>query len=133
MFEITMLWRHLTRDVLSLQGRTGALYAYALVNDAQAIQIVFTPLSVALCFLSVLSLSSSFLLPLLFFLKSFLQLNTIGNDFHLCLIQILCLHFSRSTPLRKTLTINHYLRIEYFQQPRAQKLRVISGAFSLTR
>jgi len=133
MFEITMLWRHLTRDVLSLQGRTGALYAYALVNDAQAMKIVFTPLSVSLCFLSVLSLSSSFLLPLLFFLKSFLQLNTIGDDFHLRLIQILCLHFSRSTPLRKTLTINHYLRIEYFQQPRAQKLRVISGAFSLTR
>ena len=133
MFEIAMLWRHLTRDVLSLQGRTGALYAYALVNDAQAMKIVFTPLSVSLCFLSVLSLSSSFLLPLLFFLKSFLQLNTIGDGFRLRLIQILCLHFSRSTPLRKTLTINHYLRIEYFQQPRVQKLRVISCAFSLAR
>ena len=46
-------------------------YAYALVNDAQAMKLVFTPLSVSLCFLSVLSLSSSFLCPLHSFLKSF--------------------------------------------------------------
>ena len=26
------------------------------------------------------------------------------------------IHLSRSTHLRKTLTVNHYLRIEYFQQ-----------------
>jgi len=45
-------------------------YAYALVNDVQAMQIFFTPLSVSLCFLFVLSLSSSFLFPLHFFLKS---------------------------------------------------------------
>ena len=48
-------------------------HAYALANDAQAMKIVFTPLSVSLCFLSVLSLSSSFLFPLHFFLKSFLS------------------------------------------------------------
>ena len=35
-------------------------YAYALVNDAQAMKTFFTPLSVSLRFLSVLSLSSSF-------------------------------------------------------------------------
>ena len=46
-------------------------YAYALANDAQAMKIVFTPLSVSLCFLSVLSLSSSFLFPPHFFLQSF--------------------------------------------------------------
>ena len=36
-------------------------YAYALVNDAQAMKIVFTPpLAVSLCLLPVLSFSSSF-------------------------------------------------------------------------
>ena len=59
---------------------------------------------------------SSFLFLLHFFLKpSFLQLNTINHDLHLRIIQVLCLHFSRSTPLRKTLTVNHCLRIEYYQ------------------
>ena len=48
-------------------------YADALVNDPQAMKIAFTPLSVSLCFLSVLSLSSSFLFSLHFFLKSFLS------------------------------------------------------------
>ena len=47
-------------------------YAYALVNDRQVMKIVFTPLSVSLCFLCVLSLSSSFLFPLHFFLTPFL-------------------------------------------------------------
>ena len=47
---------------------------------------------------------------------SFLQLNTINHDLHLRIIQTLCLHLSRSTPLRKTLTVNHCLHIEYFQQ-----------------
>ena len=45
-------------------------YAYALVHDAQAMQIVSTPRSVPLCFLSILSLSYSFLFPLDLFLKS---------------------------------------------------------------
>ena len=38
-------------------------YAYALVNDTQAMQIVSTSSLVSLCFLSVLSLSCSFLFP----------------------------------------------------------------------
>ena len=59
-----------------------------------------------------------------FFLKSFLQLNTI-NDLHLHLTRTLCLHLSYSIPLRRTLTVNHYLRIEYFQQQMPAGLRVI--------
>ena len=47
----------------------------------------------------------------------FLQLNTINYDLHLCIIQKLYLHLSRSTLLRKTLTVNYYLGIEYFQHP----------------
>ena len=95
-------------------------YAYALVNDAQAMKIVFTLLSVSLCFLPVPSHSS--------FLShhftsssslSFLQLNTINYGLYLCTIHTLYLHLSRSTPLRKTLTVNHYLPIEYFQQGRS--------------
>ena len=31
-------------------------------------------------------------------------------------MQTLCLHLGRSTPLHKTLTLNRYLRIEYFHQ-----------------
>ena len=91
-------------------------YAYALVNDAQATQVVCTLLSVSLCFPSALSLSPPFLFPLHFQVFSFLQLNTINYDLHLRIIQTLCLHLSHSTPLRKTLTVNHYLRIEYFQR-----------------
>jgi len=37
---------------------------------------------------------------------SFLQRITINSDLHLRIIQTLCLHLSRSTPLRKTLTVN---------------------------
>ena len=94
------------------------LYAYARVNDAQAMKIVFTLLSVSLSFLPVLSLClSSFfsftsLLPQVFPHR----LNIINYDLHLRIIQPLCFHSSRSTPLRKTLTVNHYLRIQYFQQ-----------------
>ena len=46
---------------------------------------------------------------------SFPQLNTINYDPHLRIIRTFCLRLSRSTPLRKTLTVNHYLLIEYFQ------------------
>jgi len=92
-------------------------YAYALVNDAQAMKIVFTPLlAVSLCLLPVLSFSSSFSHH---FTSSsslfFLQLNTINYDLHLCIIHTLYLRLSLSIPLRKTLTVNHYLRIEYFK------------------
>ena len=80
-------------------------------------KIVFTLLSVSLCFsLSpVLSLLFSFHFTSSSSL-SFLQLNTINYDLHLRIIQTLRLHLSRATPLRKTLTVNHYLRIKYFQQ-----------------
>ena len=66
---------------------------------------------------------SPLLLPQVFL---FLQLNTI-NDLHLRSIQTLCLHLSYSTPLRKTLTVNHYLRIEYFQHIPGFSFRVIKG------
>lgn len=49
-------------------------YAYALVNDLQAMKIVFTTLFVSLYFLSALSLSSFFLFPLHLLLKSFFSL-----------------------------------------------------------
>ena len=92
-------------------------YAHALVNDAQAMKIVFTPLSVSFCFLPVLSLSSSFLSSHHFPLKSFLPSTQYNNyDLRLRTVQTLYLHLGHSTPLRKTLTVNHYLRIEYFQQ-----------------
>ena len=76
---------------------------------------------VSLCFLSVFR----FRLLLSFYLTfsssfSFLQLNTINCGLHLRIMQTLCLHFSRPTPLRKTLAVNHYLRIEYFQHLRQQ-------------
>ena len=63
-----------------------------------------------LSFLPLLSLSA--LLPQVF---PFIKLITFGYDLHFLIIQNLCLHLSRSTPLRKTLTVNHYLRSEYFQ------------------
>ena len=83
-------------------------YTYAPVKGRAIKENAVTPLSVSFCFLSVFSLSSFFslstwLLPQVF---PFLQLNTINHG----------LHFSRSTPLRKTLTVNHYLCIEYFQK-----------------
>ena len=99
-------------------------YAYTLVNDAQAMKIVSAPLSVSLCILSVLFLSSSFSFTSSSSL-SFLQFNIINHDLHLSLIQTLCLHLSYSTPLRKTLTVNHYLPIEYFRHPSEISNRVI--------
>ena len=93
-------------------------YVYALVNAGKAIQI-FTPMFVSLCFLSVFR----FRLLLSFYLTfsssfSFLQHNTINYGLHLRMMQTFCLHFSRPTPLRKTLTVSHYLRNEYFQHLR---------------
>ena len=67
------------------------------------------------CFFSLISFLSlsTPLLPQVF---PFLQPDTI-NDLHLCSIQTMCLlHLSYSTPLRKTLTVNHYLRIEWYFQ-----------------
>ena len=60
----------------------------------------------------LLSLNAS-LLPQVF---SFLQLNTVNYDLDLRITQTLCLHSSRSAQLRKTFSVTHYLRIEYFQQ-----------------
>ena len=59
---------------------------------------VFFPLSTSLLSQVLLSFNSALSIMICFFR----------------IIQTLCLHFSRPTPLRKTLTINHYLRIEYF-------------------
>ena len=103
------------------------LSTFHITSHAQAMNIVFTPLSVSLCFLSALFLSS-FLFPLFTSSSSlsFLRLNIINYDLHLRIIQTLCLHFSRSTPLRKILTVNHFLRIEYFQQPPLPYHRVIN-------
>ena len=88
-------------------------YAYALGKGHASHESVFTslsffppsPFSFSLSFFHVTSPSS----------LSFLQLNTINYDLHLRIIQTLCLRSSCSTPLRKTLTANHHLRIEYFQ------------------
>ena len=38
----------------------------------------------------------------------------------------LCPHKSHSTPLRKTLTVDYYLRIDYFQQEFSLKARVMA-------
>ena len=70
---------------------------------------------VFLSFLSSLSLLSSF--ALLSSSLPFHQPITTNHDLHPHLIQTLYLRVGHSTPLRKTLTVNHYLRIEYFQHP----------------
>ena len=49
------------------------------------------------------------------------QLITIKHDLFLRLIQTLCPRLSRSTLLRETLTVDHYLRIDYFQQELVRK------------
>lgn len=45
----------------------------------------------------------------------FYQLIAINHDLYLRLTRTLSLHLNRSTPLRKTLIVNHYLRLDYFQ------------------
>ena len=70
-----------------------------------------------LCVFSLLTPSFRFTTYLKSFLSS--RLITINHDFHLRLIQTLFLHLSRSTLLSKTLTIDHYPRIDYFQQSAA--------------
>ena len=94
-----------------------AIYAYALVNGQVGYEKAFTPLS----FFPYYPFSLFFFLPLHFFPH---QLITISHS-HLRLIQTLCLHLSRFTPLRKTLTVDHYLCIEYFQHSKDRGKRVI--------
>ena len=117
------LWPHLMRDVPALEGRTG--YVHTRERPRKLGKRCHTPVSFSLfpfCFFSLVFLSlSTLLLPQVF---PFLQLNTNNSDLSLRIIQTLCLHLSRSTPLRKTLTINHYLRIEYFQQGSQRQSRV---------
>ena len=86
--------------------------ASALAKGRASYEKVFTLLSFFLSYPS-----SLFFPPLHNFSQVFLfhQLIAINYGLHLRLIQTLCLHLSRSTPLRKTLTFNHYLHIEYFQ------------------
>ena len=90
------------------------LYAYVLVNDAQAMKMFSRPrlfLSPSCYFSLVIFLSTLYSL-----LTSFLSSTQhINDDLHPRIIQILCLHISHSTPLLKTLTVNHYLCIKYFQ------------------
>ena len=118
------------RDVPALVGRTGDVRTGG--KNAQAEKTLSHPCLFSLfpfCFLSlVVSLSSFFsllalLLPQVF---PFVQLNTI-NDLNLHSIQTLCLHLSYSTPLRRTQTVNDYLRIEYFQQYLEDSNRVRYG------
>ena len=120
--EIARLWPHLMRDVLTLGGRTGDVRTGEGTRKLR--KRCHTPACFSLfpfCFLSLVFSSSSvlsllaLLLPLLPHVFSFLQLDTI-NDLNLRSIQTLCLHLSYSTPLHKTQTVNHYLRVEYFQQ-----------------
>jgi len=120
------VWPHLMRDVPALQGRTGTPTHYS--KDAQAMKSFH--ILVFLSFLSFLSLLSS--LTQLSSSLSFHQLFTKNHGLHLHLIQTLCLHLSRSTPLRKVLTVNHYLRIEYFQRYRNLKTRVMNDDYSVT-
>ena len=88
---------------------------YALVKGHASHENVFTPLSFFPSSPFSLSLSPSFF-SLHFLIHSFLQRITINYDPHLRIIQTLCPHLYGSTLLRKTLTVNHYLGIEYFQQ-----------------
>ena len=101
---------------------------YALVKGRTSSENDVTPLFVSFCFLSLSSLSSSSFLSLLLLPQvfPFLQLNTINDLFHLHLIRTLCLHLGYSTPLPKTLTVNHYLHIQYFQHQICRDPRVIS-------
>ena len=93
------------RDVPALQGRTGRRMHQS--KDVQAMKKVHAPI-----FLSFLSFSPFFfLLPQVFPFINFSQ--SINHDLHLRLIQTLCLHLSHSIPLHKTLTVDHYLGIEY--------------------
>ena len=129
MLEIARLWPHLMRDVRVRDvpmrdvptpvGRTGDVRTRESTRKQR--KRCHTPACFPLlsfCFLSLAFSHSSSLFPLALLLPQvfpFVQLNTI-NDLHLCSIQTLCLHPSYSSPLRKTQTVDHYLRIEYFQQ-----------------
>ena len=85
-------------------------------SDAQALKS-FTPLS----FLSSRLSSLHTFLPVdnLSRVFYFYRLITINHNLHLRSTQTLCLHLSRSTLMRKTLTIDNYLGIQYFQQSAA--------------
>ena len=123
------LWPHLMqdvrvrdvpmRDVPALVGRAGDVRTGERTRKLR--ERCHTPACFSLfpfCFLSLV-FSPSFFLHLLALLLPqvfpFVQLNTI-DDLNLHSIQTLCLHLSYSPPLRKAQTVNHYLRIEYFQQ-----------------
>ena len=123
--EIARLWPHLMRDVPmrdvpALVVRTDNVRTRERTRKLR--KRCHTPACFSLfpfCFLSLVLSPSSFLSLLALLLPQvlpFVQLNTI-NDLNLRSIQTLCLHLSYSTPLRKTQTVNHYFRIEYFQHP----------------
>jgi len=64
---------------------------------------------------------------------SFHQLITINYGFHLPLFQNLFLHLSHSPLLREPFTVNHYLRIEFFQQLELCLGRVMGYDYSLVK
>ena len=101
------------RDVPALVGRTG--YVHTRERTRKLRKRCHTPACFSLFpfyFLSLVFLS----LPTLLFLQvfPFLQLNTINSGLSLRIIQKHCVSTS-AVRLRKTLTVNHYLHIEYFQ------------------
>ena len=117
------------RDVPALVGRTGDVRTGERTRKLR--KRCHTPARFSLfpfCFLSLIFSPSSFLSLLAILLPQvfpFVQLNTI-NALNLHSIQTLYLHLSYSTPLRRTQTVNHYLRIGNFQQGRLVTARVMS-------
>ena len=81
-------------------------YAQALDKGHGSYEKNITPLFSSLLIFLSHTFSSSTPLSLSLSLH---QLNTMNYDFHLRIIEVLCLHLSRSTPLRKAPTIDHYL------------------------
>ena len=100
---------------ITVYGCTNTRMHYS--KDARAMKKISHP-----SFFPYYPFSLFFFLPLHFFPH---QLITINHGLHLRLIQTLCLHLSRFTPLRKTLTVDHYLCIEYFQHSKDRGKRVI--------
>ena len=81
--------------------------------DAQAMRSFHAPLFFPTWLFSLHSFLPFHNFPQVF---PFHWLIAISHDPHPLLIQTLCLHLSSSTPLRKTLTVDHYFHVEYFRR-----------------
>lgn len=79
---------------------------------------LFSPLSCPFPFHSFLPILNS---PQLSSRGSFLYLNSTSPELLHCLMQTLCPHLSDSTPLRKTLLADYYLRVDSFEQTSVEK------------